>query len=94
MSTAAMAAMPAEKVGIASGVLAMDRVMAGTLALAATGALSHLLLEGGDDFATAIAGSTWILVALCAVGTWLTWRFVPDAEHGPPDRHRHQRFHI
>jgi EmrB/QacA subfamily drug resistance transporter len=94
MSTAAMAAMPAEKVGIASGVLAMDRVMAGTLALAATGALSHLLLEGGDDFATAIAGSTWILVALCAAGTWLTWRFVPDAEHGPPDRHRHQRFHI
>ena len=34
MSTAAMAAMPAEKVGIASGVLAMDRVMAGTIALA------------------------------------------------------------
>ena len=30
MSTAAMAAMPAEKVGIASGVLAMDRVMAAT----------------------------------------------------------------
>ena len=29
MSTAAMAAMPAEKVGIASGVLAMDRVLAG-----------------------------------------------------------------
>ena len=30
MSIAAMAAMPAEKVGIASGVLAMNRVMAGT----------------------------------------------------------------
>ena len=56
MSTAAMAAMPAEKVGIASGVLAMDRVMAGTIALAATGALSHALLEGGDGFAAAIAG--------------------------------------
>ena len=45
MSAAAMAAMPAEKVGIASGVLAMDRVMAGTVALAATGAVSHALLE-------------------------------------------------
>ncbi len=51
MSTAAMAAMPPEKVGIASGVLAMDRVLAGTVALAATGALTHALLEGGDGFA-------------------------------------------
>ncbi len=33
MSTAAMAAMPGEKVGIASGVLAMDRVLAGAVAL-------------------------------------------------------------
>jgi EmrB/QacA subfamily drug resistance transporter len=98
MSTAAMAAMPPEKVGIASGVLAMDRVMAGTIALAATGALAHALLEGGDSFAASIAGSTWILVALCALGTWLTWAFVRDvppapaaeAEPTPPDPlHRH-----
>ncbi len=41
MSTAAMAAMPGEKVGIASGVLAMDRVLAGAVALAATGAVFH-----------------------------------------------------
>ena len=68
MSTAAMAAMPAEKVGIASGVLAMDRVMAGTVALAATGAVAHALLGDGDGFAASIAGSTWVLVALCAVG--------------------------
>ncbi len=46
MSTAAMAAMPAEKVGIASGVLAMDRVMAGTIALASTGAVFHALQDG------------------------------------------------
>jgi EmrB/QacA subfamily drug resistance transporter len=92
MSTAAMAAMPAEKVGIASGVLAMDRVMAGTVALAATGALSHALLEGGSSFAAAIAGSTWILVALGVVGTWLTWAFVRDVEpprHDPQHRHSH-----
>ena len=44
MSTAAMAAMPGEKVGIASGVLAMDRVLAGAVALAATGAVFHALL--------------------------------------------------
>ena len=47
MSTAAMAAMPAEKVGIASGVLAMDRVLAGAVALAATGAVFHALQGGG-----------------------------------------------
>ena len=64
----------------------MDRVMAGTIALAATGALSHALLDGGDGFAEAIAGSTWILVAMCAVGAFLTWAFVRDVEPRSPTR--------
>lgn len=85
MSTAAMAAMPAEKVGIASGVLAMDRVMAGTIALAATGAVFHALEDGGSSFAAGVAGSTWVLVALCATGTALTWTFVRDPERPGPD---------
>jgi hypothetical protein len=92
MSVAAMAAMPAEKVGIASGVLSMIRVAAGTLALAATGALSHALLDGGSGFAAAIAGSTWILVGLAAAGTALTWMFVRDVDpprHDPRHRHAH-----
>jgi MFS family permease len=108
MSTAAMAAMPAEKVGIASGVLAMDRVMAGTIALAACGAVFHALQDGGSSFTAGIAGSTWVLVALCAVGTALTWVFVRDPERPGPDpsvagrpqpralRHHthHRRFHL
>jgi EmrB/QacA subfamily drug resistance transporter len=108
MSTAAMAAMPAEKVGIASGVLAMDRVMAGTIALAVTGAAFHALLEGGDSFADAVGGSTWVLVLLCAVGAALTWAYVRDPERPgsdpavagepPPEQlwhHRHhRRFHL
>jgi EmrB/QacA subfamily drug resistance transporter len=102
MSTAAMAAMPAEKVGIASGVLAMDRVMAGTIALAVSGAVFHALLEGGSSFAAAVGGSTWVLVALCAIGTLLTWRFVcdphPDTPKPPASQlHHHQhhrRFHL
>ncbi len=108
MSTAAMAAMPAEKVGIASGVLAMDRVMAGTLALAASGAVFHALLGDGDSFSAAVAGSTWVLVVLCGVGAALTWAFVRDPDRpGPdpavagdpgPDRlHQHvhhRRFHL
>jgi EmrB/QacA subfamily drug resistance transporter len=108
MSTAAMAAMPAEKVGIASGVLAMDRVMAGVIALAATGAAFHAIEEGGGSFSAAIAGSTWVLVALCAVGAVLTWTFARDPERPGPDpavagtpqpkalQHHthHRRFHL
>jgi EmrB/QacA subfamily drug resistance transporter len=99
MSTAAMAAMPREKVGIASGVLAMDRVLAGAVALAATGAVFHALIGGGDSFAAASAGSTWVAVVLCAIGTALTWRFVRDTKQEPSpelDQHHmhHKRFHL
>jgi EmrB/QacA subfamily drug resistance transporter len=94
MSTAAMAAMPAEKVGIASGVLAMDRVMAGTIALAVTGAVFHALL-GDTSFADAVGGSTWVLVALCVAGTALTWTFVRDSDRPVPEPHaHHRRFHL
>jgi EmrB/QacA subfamily drug resistance transporter len=95
MSTAAMAAMPAEKVGIASGVLAMDRVMAGTIALAVSGAVFHALLGDDGSFADAVGGSTWVLVALCAVGVILTWSFVRDADKPIPEPHaHHRRFHL
>jgi EmrB/QacA subfamily drug resistance transporter len=95
MSTAAMAAMPAEKVGIASGVLAMDRVMAGTIALAVTGAVFHALLGDNGSFADAVGGSTWVLVILCVVGTALTWMFVRDSDRPVPEPHaHHRRFHL
>lgn len=108
MSTAAMAAMPGEKVGIASGVLAMDRVVAGAVALAATGAVFHALLGDGHSFATAVAGSTWVGVVLCALGVGLTWAFVRDLDPAGRDpavagepanaelQHHwhHRRFHL
>jgi EmrB/QacA subfamily drug resistance transporter len=108
MSTAAMAAMPGAKVGIASGVLAMDRVLAGAVSLAATGAIFHALQGDGASFAAAVAGSTWFPVALCAVGAALTWAFVRDPGRPGPDpavagdpaagelqHHRHhRRFHL
>jgi EmrB/QacA subfamily drug resistance transporter len=103
MSTAAMAAMPGEKVGIASGVLAMDRVLAGAVSLAATGAVFHTLQGNGDSFAVAVAGSTWVPAVLCAVGVGLTWAYVRDpkrpgpdaavAGDPPPDQLRHHRHH-
>jgi EmrB/QacA subfamily drug resistance transporter len=108
MSTAAMAAMPRDKVGIASGVLAMDRVLAGAVALAATGAVFHALLGGGHSFAAAVAGSTWVAVALCGLGVALTWAYVRDPETAGPDpavagepapaelhhHMHHRRFHL
>ncbi len=95
MSTAAMAAMPAEKVGIASGVLAMDRVMAGTIALAVSGAVFHALLGNGGSFAASVADSTWVLVVLCAAGAILTWAFVRDSGRPLPEPHtHHRRFHL
>jgi EmrB/QacA subfamily drug resistance transporter len=108
MSTAAMAAMPAAKVGIASGVLAMDRVLAGAVALAATGAVFHGLQGGGSSFAAAIAGSAWVPALLCAAGVGLTWAFVRDSDPPGSDpavagdppagelrHHRHhRRFHL
>jgi EmrB/QacA subfamily drug resistance transporter len=98
MSTAAMAAMPGEKVGIASGVLAMDRVLAGAVALAATGAVFHTLLGDGRSFAAAIADSTWVVTALCTVGAILTWAYVRDPQSPPkgnPHHHlHHKRFHL
>ncbi|HET7052736.1 MAG TPA: hypothetical protein VFI09_02320 [Solirubrobacterales bacterium] len=94
LMTAAMAAMPAEKVGVASGVLAMDRVMAGTIALAVVGAVFHALL-GGDGFVDAVGGSTWVLVGLVAVGAVLTWTFVRDSGRSVPEPHaRHRHFHL
>ena len=97
MSTAAMAAMPPDKAGIASGVLAMDRVLAGAVALAATGAVFHVLLGDGHTFAASVAGSTWVAVALTAIGTALTWAYVRDpSDPVPEDQHRmhHKRFHL
>ena len=77
----------------------MDRVLAGAVALAATGAVFHALLGDGNSFAAAIAGSTWVPVALCALGTVLTWAFVrdPATRHaGEASQHRmhHRRFHL
>jgi hypothetical protein len=76
MSTAAMAAMPGDKVGIASGVLSMDRCVAGAVALAGTGAIFHALIGSGHGFAGSLAGSTWLLVGMLGVGTILTWGYV------------------
>jgi hypothetical protein len=75
----------------------MNRLVAGAVALAASGAVFHALLDD-DGFADAVAGSTWVVVVLCAVGAALTWGFVRDPEkplEGAPHHHmHHKRFHL
>lgn len=92
MSTAAMTAMPRAKAGIAAGVLAMNRVLSGTVILAVTGALYAELAQrqaaagasARDSAIYALSRALWAPVALCAVGAALTWWLLraPDA---PPE---------
>jgi MFS family permease len=102
MSSAAMAAMPADKAGIAAGVFSMNRLLSGAVALAVTGAifqsLQHDRVDAGagrdEAFAYALSRSFWFLVGLMAVGAALTWIFVRDPDE-PPARHEHpHRFHL
>jgi EmrB/QacA subfamily drug resistance transporter len=104
MSTAAMTAMPQEKAGIAAGVLAMNRVLAGAVTLAATGAVFQAVLDDdlhaaeveSDAFASALSTSMWVLAGLCAVGTVLTWAFVraSDDTAVDPEHEAHRHFHL
>jgi EmrB/QacA subfamily drug resistance transporter len=99
MSAAAMAAMPGEKAGIASGVLAMNRILAGAVGLAVTSAIFHALREE-HSFTFSLANSFWVLVGVAAIGAALTWAFVRSAPAPvpmtQPIRHRlhHRRFHF
>jgi EmrB/QacA subfamily drug resistance transporter len=109
MSTAAMTAMPRAKAGIAAGVLAMNRVLAGAVMLAIAGAVFQSLLsdrvEAGESrdtaFSSALGDATWLLVALVALGAVVTWvllRGAPAAAAVEPEDRihhmHHRRFHL
>jgi EmrB/QacA subfamily drug resistance transporter len=104
MSTAAMTAMPNAKAGIAAGVLAMNRVLAGAITLAAAGAVFQGVLDDelhaskADSvaFASALSDSMWLLASLCAVGTVLTWAFVRTSHDTAvaPEHQAHRHFHL
>jgi EmrB/QacA subfamily drug resistance transporter len=94
MSSAAMAAMPASKAGIAAGVLAMNRLLSGAVSLAVTGAIFQALqgdqiedagATKNEAFAYALSHSFWFLVGLMAIGTALTWIFVRGPDDPGPD---------
>jgi EmrB/QacA subfamily drug resistance transporter len=101
MSTAAMAALPAAKAGIASGVLAMNRVLAGSLLLAVAGAVFQSALPGGEvtaeEYATAVSRALIPAIVVMAIGTAMTWWLVRAPGEGA-DREIHlrhpRRFHL
>ena len=100
MSAAAMAALPAEDAGVASGVLAMVRCLGGAVLLAGGGAVfQHVQFEeraAGDSFegafAAGIADTAWVLSAVLLSGTILTWLLVRSARDAR--RPHHRRFHL
>ena len=107
MSTAAMAAMPREKSGIASGVLAMTRVLAGAVLLAVSGAVFQGSLPDGSEskatvtgFADAVARAFWPGIIVLVLGTIVTWLLVRGpADAAPPEgdpahHQHHRRFHL
>jgi EmrB/QacA subfamily drug resistance transporter len=110
MSTAAMGAMPREKAGIASGVLAMDRVLAGAVLLAVSGAIFQSSLPAGTGsiadagaraFTDALSNTLVVAAGVVAVGALLTWVLVRDpdpAERVAPEdlahHQHHRRFHL
>jgi hypothetical protein len=85
----------------------MDRVLAGAVGLALTGAIFQSLL-GPDSFPVALGRSNWLLVGMLVVGTVLTWLFVRSAPATPGDpaltgspppeqlahHQHHRRFHL
>lgn len=109
MSNAAMAAMPPEKAGIASGVLAMVRLLAGALTVAVAGAIFQgveATTKGtkATSFTAGLADAMWFLAGLVAVGTVLTWLYVRGARgkdkadsaapHSEAEHQHHRRFHL
>ena len=94
MSTAAMAAMPTAKSGIASGVLAMDRVLAGAVLLAVSGAVfqAELGAEAGPapegEYASAVAAALVPGIVVVAIGAVCTWAARPRAANAPAPRRR------
>ena len=90
--------MPREKAGIASGVLAMNRILAGAIGLATTSAVFHTLREH-HDFAFSLAESFWVLAGVAAAGVVLTWAVVRSAPAPAPVEPieaglHHRRFHL
>ncbi len=95
VSSAAMAALPRAKAGVAAGVLGMVRLMSGALLLAASGAIFQNLNDGPTTSAGAISAALIVPLVVLLLGAVITFRFLPvSAKHEHPARIEHHRFHF
>jgi hypothetical protein len=79
-------------------------LMAGAITLASAGAVFQGVLDDDrhagyvdpDAFPSALSSATWVLVALCAIGTVLTWAFVRSSADTAvaPEHHARHHFHL
>ena len=84
MSTAAMNAVSATKAGVASGMLAMSRMVGGTFGVAALGALvQHLTADqlaahsdAQDAFVYAFSNAMWLCAAVALTGAFVAWALI------------------
>jgi EmrB/QacA subfamily drug resistance transporter len=94
VSSAAMAAMPRSKAGIAAGVLGMQRLVAGALLLALSGAVFQALDDSPGVPANAVA---WALVVPCAalvLGALAAAALLPGGSVHHEPRIEHHRLHF
>ena len=95
VSSAAMAALPRAKAGVAAGVLGMVRLMSGALLLAASGAIFQNLNDGPKTSADAVSAALIVPLVVLLLGAVITFRFLPaSAKHEHPARIEHHRFHF
>ena len=95
VSSAAMAALPRAKAGVAAGVLGMVRLMSGALLLAASGAIFQNLNDGPTTSAGAVSAALIVPAVVLILGAVITFRFLPaSAKHEHPARIEHHRFHF
>ncbi len=90
MSTAAMNAVAEAKAGIASGVLSMNRMIGGTLGVAAMGAVFQGQAPAGTrdpaTFVHAFASSMWVATAVALLGALIAAALIrgkPKPHHQP-----------
>jgi MFS family permease len=94
VSSAAMAVMPRSEAGIAAGVLGMQRLLAGALLLAASGAIFQALDDGSGVSAGAIGAALVVPVVLLLVAAVAAWHLMPSTRHRHEPRIEHHRLHF
>jgi EmrB/QacA subfamily drug resistance transporter len=94
VSSAAMAVMPREQAGIAAGVLGMQRLLAGALVLAASGAVFQAIDDGPGVSATAVSWALVVPVVVLIAGALGALKLIPPAAHRHEPSIEHHRLHF